>query len=35
MLSSGPRKFRLPIPEVLVEVEGLVVKRGELRGPSY
>ena len=35
MLSSGPRKFRLPIPKVLVEAEGLVAKRGELRGSSY
>ena len=35
MLSSGPRKLRLPVPKVLVEAEGLVVKRGELRGSSY
>ena len=35
MLSSGPREFRLPIPKVLVEAEGLVAERGELRGSPY
>ena len=35
MLSSRPRELRLPIPEVLVEAEGLVAKCGELRGSSY